>query len=161
MNTLPETLQRTLIDHHNSINYNPVDRVTRAHIATPEGEEICYLQMKSDPPSESFLDFVENTFIPKTPFSIKPFILREGCTWESMYATMAMRAFDHACVPEPKVIRWIKNPRKDGSVDEERFYDSDFAPRKSLRERVAEYRFKLLMERIAFEEAYDSEDFDW
>ena len=166
MNTLPEYVQERLNEYDNFVNtyYVSENKLTRVYEMTPTGEEtVSYIQRKTSPPSMRFIDFVEKVFIPKTPFTKKPFILREGCTWEEMYVHMAKQDYHYTCIGEAEVIEYVNNPRKDGTVDDEVHFARQIPKRKTLREKIADEKYKRWMEALRYVEANRAtdDDFNW
>lgn len=167
MNTLPPDVQARFneYDEYVRTHYGAGNKITRVYETTPTGEvTVRHIQRKTFAPSMSFREYVERIFIPKTPFTKRPFILRENCDWKNMYVSMAKRAFHYTCMCEDVMIEWIKNPRKDGTVDEEIHQTGPVLKRKTLREKVAEEKFNRLYAAVLRreeEEARADEDFNW
>ena len=81
MNTLPASVQEQVREYDKFVRtyFITENTLIRVYEITPTGEEVVsYIQRITQPPSMGFIEFVEKEFMPKTPFTKKLFILREG-----------------------------------------------------------------------------------
>ena len=157
MNTLPASVQEQVREYDEFAHtyFVTEDTLTRVHEITPTGEEVVsYIQRITSPPSMGFIEFVEKDFLPKTPFTKKLFILRVGCSsCKKPWVWMAKEAYRYACIGEAEEIEYDNNPREDGTVDGEIHYDEQNPKRKTRYEKIADERYKRLMEALGQAEA--------